>query len=159
MLSEIPFFGTAKNSISLNRLKPINLKNVAKPLWGNLFATFLYSKYCLDRKLKIAITGNFGGCGCLLFLCNDWNPYFLEDKLLESKGIKPPSHEIDEFWWKGILPNVIAYFTDWCLNYIPSVSLNNHYNLLLTHLLYIDRNQNLHWKQCSFYVSHLHYTL
>jgi hypothetical protein len=23
MLSEIPFFGTAKNSISLNRLKPI----------------------------------------------------------------------------------------------------------------------------------------
>lgn len=26
MLSEIPFFGTAKNSISLNRLKPINIK-------------------------------------------------------------------------------------------------------------------------------------
>ena len=27
MLSEIPFFGTAKNSISLNRLKPIILKS------------------------------------------------------------------------------------------------------------------------------------
>ena len=29
MLSEIPFFGTAKNSISLNRLKPINKQKVA----------------------------------------------------------------------------------------------------------------------------------
>jgi hypothetical protein len=29
MLSEIPFFGTAKNSISLNRLKPIMSKNPA----------------------------------------------------------------------------------------------------------------------------------
>ena len=27
MLSEIPFFGTAKNSISLNRLKPIKFKS------------------------------------------------------------------------------------------------------------------------------------
>ena len=63
MLSEIPFFGTAKNSISLNRLKPITKKN-SRYIYSNcsstsevhaaltlLFPAHLYSDRSISLKL------------------------------------------------------------------------------------------------------------
>ena len=42
MLSEIPFFGTAKNSISLNRLKPITEKPLSNVPFVPLLRGFLH---------------------------------------------------------------------------------------------------------------------
>ena len=40
------------------------------PVKESLRHIFIF-KVLSGQEVKKAITGNFGGCGCLLFLCND----------------------------------------------------------------------------------------
>ena len=51
-MSEIPFFGTAKNSISLNRLKPINLIFVCGLATSNVLNNYQDDDLILDPNLR-----------------------------------------------------------------------------------------------------------
>lgn len=55
-MSEIPFFGTAKNSISLNRLKPITEHAAAEVSEGGIFTPKNREKPSVLGKLSVAKT-------------------------------------------------------------------------------------------------------